>query len=337
MHIIDGSAGEGGGQILRSSLALSILTDTPFRIENIRAKRPRPGLLAQHLTAVRAAAQISHAHVEGAALGSLELIFRPQGIWPGEYHFTVGTAGSGTLVLQTVLLPLMLSKEPSILRIEGGTHNPKAPPFEFLEHCFLPLINQMGPQVKIHLDRYGFYPKGGGQFRAQVTPNRTLTPLYLLERGPIQHKQVQALVLSLPKHIAEREIQALKHQFPWDPSCFSIVEGKQSLTVGNYIMIRLSSGLLTEIFTGIGERGILAEVVAETVAHEAQEYLEAEVPVGVHLADQLLLPLALAGKGAFRTLAPSLHTFTQLQIIKEFLGIDIKVTKISPFVTQFEL
>src|SRR5689334_5065034 len=162
--LIDGSQGEGGGQILRSSLALSVLTGKPFKIENIRANRDKPGLGRQHLTAVLAAAKICSAGVSGAVLGSRELSFWPGKLKPGEYAFDVGSAGSTTLVFQTVLPPLMLADGPSQLQLQGGTHNIHAPPFDFLAKTFLPVVNRMGPQVNVELVRAGFFPAGGGRF-----------------------------------------------------------------------------------------------------------------------------------------------------------------------------
>ena len=183
MIVIDGSAGEGGGQILRSSLALSLVTGKPFRIENIRAGRTKPGLLRQHLTALAAATQIGKAKVEGAVLGSKIVSFTPRGVTPGDYHFAVGTAGSATLVLQTVLPALMLASGPSTLVLEGGTHNPSAPPFDFISKAFLPILNRMGPCIKVELERYGFYPAGGGRFRVSINPAAQLSPIDLLTCG----------------------------------------------------------------------------------------------------------------------------------------------------------
>src|SRR5262245_57066518 len=170
---IDGSHGEGGGQILRSSLALSMVTGTPFRIENIRAKRKKPGLMRQHLTAVNAARQVSSAGVDGAAIGSTELVFHPGTVRPGDYQFAVGTAGSTTLVLQTVLPALLCAGGSSRLSFEGGTHNPFAPPFDFLERAFLPLMNRMGPKVAATLERPGFYPAGGGRFTVTIEASKS--------------------------------------------------------------------------------------------------------------------------------------------------------------------
>ncbi len=154
MIIIDGSEGEGGGQVVRNALALSLVTGQPFQITNIRGKREKPGLMRQHLTAVEAACQIGDAECEGAAVGSSDIAFRPGTVRPGDYHFAVGTAGSTGLVLQTVLMPLLLAETPSRLVLEGGTHNMMAPPFEFIERVFLPVINRMGPRVEARLIRH---------------------------------------------------------------------------------------------------------------------------------------------------------------------------------------
>src|SRR5689334_21475989 len=168
MMRIDGSFGEGGGQILRTALGLSLATGRPFRIENIRAKRAKPGLLRQHLTAVEAAKQVGSAEVEGAALGSMTLSFAPGVVKGGNYHFTIGTAGSCTLVLQTILPALITAAEPSEVVIEGGTHNTMAPPYYFMEKTFVPVLNRMGADVALRLYRFGFYPAGGGKMAAVI-------------------------------------------------------------------------------------------------------------------------------------------------------------------------
>ncbi|MFQ5792535.1 MAG: RNA 3'-terminal phosphate cyclase, partial [Acidobacteriota bacterium] len=200
MLSIDGSAGEGGGQILRSSLALSAVTGTPFRIRNIRARRPKPGLMRQHLTAVCAAAEICGAAIDGAEIGSRELTFTPG---------AVGTAGSTTLVLQTVLPALMTADGASELRLEGGTDNPFAPPFDFLAEAFLPLLARMGPQVAVELERAGFYPAGGGRLSARIVPVRKLRRLDLRQRGKLLSRRAKAVVARLPRRIADNEIQVL--------------------------------------------------------------------------------------------------------------------------------
>jgi RNA 3'-terminal phosphate cyclase (ATP) len=182
---IDGAAGEGGGQVLRTALALSLLTRKPFRIVNIRAKRNKPGLLRQHMTAVEAATRVGDAAVEGVALGAAALTFVPKTLRGGAYSFAIGTAGSTMLVLQTVLLPLALAPEPSTIDLEGGTHNPAAPPFEFIDQAYLPLLRRMGAEISIELLRPGFYPAGGGRIRVSVTPAAQLGRLDLEQRGEI--------------------------------------------------------------------------------------------------------------------------------------------------------
>src|SRR6516225_361743 len=172
---IDGSQGEGGGQVLRSSLALALVTGKPVTVDRIRAGREKPGLMRQHLTAVNAAVEICGGHATGAALGSRSITFEPQPVRPGEYRFDVGSAGSATLVLQTVLPALLIAEGPTTLILEGGTHNAWAPPFDFLEKAFVPLVNRMGPHVEVELDRHGFYPAGGGRFRVHIQPARMLS------------------------------------------------------------------------------------------------------------------------------------------------------------------
>lgn len=242
---IDSSQGEGGGQVLRSSLALSLVTGKPFVIEKIRAKRKRPGIMRQHLTAVRAAAEIGCAETEGAQTDSSRLVFRPHRVEAGRYTFRVGTAGSATLVLQTVLPALLLAEGESELTLEGGTHNPMAPPFDFLAKSYLPWINRMGPTVQVQLRRHGFYPAGGGQFTVQIRPTQQLGRLELLERGPITARRVRAIVANLPRHIAERECRTIAEKTRWEESCFSIEEVVDSHGPGNLVIIELESENIT--------------------------------------------------------------------------------------------
>ncbi len=320
MHKIDGSRGEGGGQILRTSLALSMITGTPIRIANIRARRSKPGLMRQHLTAVQAAARISNARVEGAAVGSREIAFTPSAVKPGDYHFSIGTAGSTTLILQTVLPALILASGPSRLTLEGGTHNPQAPPFEFLDRAFLPLLQRMGPTVGMTLNRAGFYPAGGGSLSVTVNPVEKLRGLDLLERGEIRNRRGTVLLANLPAHIGDREVRKLGELTSWDALSFEI-RHVDSAGPGNAVLLELESETVTEVFTAFGEVGVSAEAVAEKAVREMRSYLKADVPVGEHLADQLLLPLALAGSGSYRTLPLSLHARTQVELIPEFLDV----------------
>ena len=338
MLTIDGSQGEGGGQILRTSLALSLLESQPITIAKIRAGRKKPGLLRQHLTAVLAAAEIGHADVTGAELGSQKLVFAPSRPEPGDHHFSVGSAGSATLVLQTVLPALMTCDGASTLTLEGGTHNPFAPPFDFLVKSFLPLIGRMGPKIEAELKRPGFYPAGGGHMTVSVEPSRTLAALDLTKRGEISHRGARVLISKLPRHVAERETQVLEKRLGWPADCLSIEEVRTSLGPGNVVMIELGSADVMEVFTGFGQRGVKAERVAARVVQEAKRYLDANVPVGEHLADQLLLPLALAGHGSFTTTKPSRHTETNIEVIGKFFDdIVVSTTQLDGSAWRFDI
>lgn len=336
MLAIDGSHGEGGGQIIRTSLALSLITGKPFHVKHARANRAKPGLRQQHLTAVRAAATIGNAQVE-AAVGSTEFTFHPGTVTPGDYTFNVGTAGSTTLVLQTVLPPLMIAATPSVLRFEGGTHNAHAPPYDFLERTFLPLVSRMGPQILIELGRYGFYPPGGGRFDVFIEPVTHYSRLELTDRGRILAKRARALVVNLPASMAERELQVVKEKMELSDEQLQPEISDNAISPGTAVMIEIQSEHLTEIFTSIGERGIRAEVIAAQAADEALGYLEAQAPVGEHLADQLLIPLALCAGGTFATTKLSLHTQTNIYIIQKFLDVDINVAESTHGTTIIEV
>jgi RNA 3'-terminal phosphate cyclase (ATP) len=319
---IDGSSGEGGGQILRSSLSLSLAARKPFRIENIRARRERPGLLRQHLTAVLAASEIGGAEVEGAILGSKTLTFIPGTIRPGKHRFVIGTAGSSTLVFQTILPALMLASGSSHVVIEGGTHNQQAPPFDFLEKCFLPVINRLGPKVIVNLERYGFYPAGGGCFTATVKPCERLSAIDLTERGEITRRTVLAIVANLSPAIARREIDTVAHLLNWEKECMQIVETRNSLGSGNVVLIEVGTSTgVTELFCGFGRLGASAESVATEAVKEARAYIASDAAVGEHLADQLLLPLALAGGGVFTASKLNRHARTNMDVISTFLPV----------------
>ncbi len=321
MVTIDGSYGEGGGQILRTSLALSLVTGKPFSIHNIRAGRKKPGLMRQHLTAVNAAAEIGLAAIEGNRIGSQAFTFEPE-IKPGNYHFAIGSAGSCTLVFQTILPALLIAGEPSEIILEGGTHNPFAPPFDFLEKAFLPVINRMGSRVDAILEKPGFYPAGGGRFKVSISP-AGLNRIDLLERGNIIHKTARASVANLPVKIANRELKVIREKLEWSRELLKAVNVENSQGPGNILTVEIESDNITEVFTGFGEKGISAEKVAKQTVKSVQEYLAFNVPVGRYLADQLLVPMALAGGGKFRTLSPTKHTQTNVEIIKKFLDVEI--------------
>ncbi len=333
---IDGAMGEGGGQVLRTALSLSLVTGRSFRMENIRAKRKKPGLQAQHLAAVAAAAKVGGAELEGARIGSQTLLFFSKQVTPGEYAFSVGTAGSATLVLQTVLPALALAAGPSALVLEGGTHNPLAPSYEFVNRVYLPLLHRLGPMVRAKLDRHGFYPAGGGKMRVSIEPASKLARLDLTERGRVLKCHATALVANLPSHIAERELKVLKRELDLRPQDLRVEEVK-SYGPGNVAFVEVESANVTEVFCGFGEPGLRAEAVAHQLAKEVKRYLAAEVPVGEHLADQLLLPLALAGGGSFVTMPLSSHALTNLEVLKLFLPLLVRTEPVSDEAVRVEV
>jgi len=311
---------------LRTALTLSMITGTPFRIESIRAKRSRPGLLRQHLTCVTAAAKISSAKVAGAELQSTSVTFEPGAIKGGAYTFAIGTAGSTTLVFQTVLPALLYANADSKVEFQGGTHNPFAPTFDYLERVYCPLLARMGAAVALRLRKPGFYPAGGGSWEAAISPSK-LRPITIDEAGARVSQRIRADVSVLPYLIAEREVATALQLLNWPTDC------GQSRTVradghGNVVMAEIAHETITEMFTGFGERGVSSEAVAAGVVDEVRAYLAIGAPVGPHLADQLLLPLALAGGGAFVTGGLSEHTRTNIAVIEKFLAIKIGVEKI---------
>jgi len=337
MITIDGSIGEGGGQVLRTALSLSIATGRPFRIEHIRSKRPKPGLLRQHLTAVQAATAVGDAQVEGDAIGSTALTFVPRAIRPGEYRFAVGTAGSATLVMQTVLPPLLIASGESTLILEGGTHNPWAPPFDFLQRAFMPLVNRLGPHVETTLKRPGFYPAGGGAFAVTVRPSKALGHLELIDRGNVVARRVTAMLANLPRHIAERELRVALEGLNWNRECGSVVNVDGGPGPGNLVLIELESEHVSEIASGFGEVGVAAEAVADRAVKDMRRYLVAGVPVGVHLADQLLTVLALSEGGVFRTVSLSRHSLTNIEVIRHFVDARIALVEEGRDVVRVEV
>lgn len=326
---LDGSQGEGGGQILRTALSLSMCTGQPFRIINIRAKRKSPGLMRQHLTAVQAAAEICGAAVEGGHVGSQELRFTPGKIRGGDYRFAIGTAGSCTLVFQTVLPALLQADEPSRVRLQGGTHNPMSPPFHFLERAFLPLLNRMGAEVSLELKRFGFYPAGGGEFTATIQPTASLAALTLEDPGPRLQAYAESFCAALPAHIARRELEVVHKRLGWGEEQLLLRGLSNDQGPGNALLITVEQESVTEVFTGFGEKGVSAETVAEGTVEQLRRYLISGAAVGAFLADQLLLPMALAGRGSFTASSLSRHTVTNAEVIGKFLDIGIGMERLA--------
>ena len=328
---LDGSTGEGGGQILRTGLALSMCTGQPLAIQRIRAKRPKPGLMRQHLTCVQAAVAVCGAKVEGAELGSQTLVFEPGPVRAGDYAFNVGTAGSCTLVLQTVLPALMLCAEPSRVSLSGGTHNPMAPPFHFLERSFAPLLRRLGVGLDLELRRLGFYPAGGGELSAVVRPTAGgLLPFDLTDRGPVQEAYAECFAPALPSAVAVRELAALARALGWSGEQLRTPAVRQNEGPGNALLATIAYAHVSEVVTVFGEKGVSAEQVAGALVKEVRAYQASEGALGQHLADQWMLPLALAvvergGAASFTCAELTEHATTNIGVIERFLPVRFDV------------
>ncbi|HEU0033477.1 MAG TPA: RNA 3'-terminal phosphate cyclase [Kofleriaceae bacterium] len=343
---IDGSRGEGGGQILRTSLALSMITGKPLAMRRVRAGRAKPGLRRQHLTCVLAAAELCNAEVEGAEVGSQTLAFRPGPLarGPVELAIDIGTAGSTSLVVQTILVPAIVAGHALRATIVGGTHNPMAPPFDFLDRVFLPILRQMGADVRIVLDRHGFATGAGAasgrrDFYDDETPHRgqlvlevgpgSLRPIELVDTTPIASRHATSVIAKLPTHVADRELAVVQERLGWlagECEVRNVRDGGPA----NLLMLEVQRAIGGELVSVFGEKGLPAEIVGDRACAEMQRYLDADVPVGDHLADQLLLPMAVAGGGRFRCAPLSLHATTNIDTIQQFLDVPITVEAEGP-------
>ncbi len=325
---IDGAEGEGGGQILRTALSLSILTRQPFEMIRIRARRRNPGLRPQHLAAVRAAAALSEASVAGDELGSDYIRFSPQTIRPGEWRFDIGTAGSVSLLLQTLVFPLSFASAPSRLILTGGTHVPFSPPLHFVTHHWLPLLNSFGFRFTVRLERAGFYPRGGGKVVVEIEPVRELSPWTALERGELAGISGFSFYANLPESVGVRQTQAVE-------KCLSeagyphAIETIRLLAVGKNtfvcLLARFTEGRLAA--TALGERGTPAELIGKRACDALLATLRTPATTDIYLADQLLLPLSLV-PGTSRYVAPflSAHMRSNRETIRKFLPAAITMT-----------
>ena len=330
---LDGSTGEGGGQILRTALALSMCTGRPFQISNIRARRPRPGLMRQHLTCVQAAAAVCSATFEGAVPGSQALRFVPAAVRAGDYSFNVGSAGSCTLVLQTILPALMVAAGPSRVTLGGGTHNPMAPPFHFLERSFAPLLRRAGVGLELELRRHGFYPAGGGEMVATIRPPTAgLAVFDLIDRGVAGEHFAECLIPGLRQSVAERELAVLQDALQWTGAQLRIPAVPKGEGPGNALMATLTYQQVCEVFTSFGDKGVSSEQVAHALVAEVRAFQASSGALGPYLADQWMLPLALAvarggSEAAFTCSAVSGHASTNAGVIERFLPVRFALVK----------
>jgi len=324
---LDGA--DGGGQILRTALSLSMITGQGFRIVNIRGKRKKGGLKRQHLTCVRAAVAISEGSADGAELDSQELVFQPGEVRGGAYRFAIGTAGSTSLLAQTLLPALWFAPTSSTLHLEGGTHNPMAPSADFLRRVFLPQVAKMGAATELSVVRHGFVPAGGGLLEIHVPAGVSeLRPLHLRERGaPLepQARRIDCTLAHIDNKVAEREIKAACKQLEWPDECARLHRADESSGPGNILEIEHAFEHVTERVAAHGSIGLSSEKVAKRAANAIRNYLDSGVTVGLHLADQLLLPMALAGAGSFTTMGETNHIRTNMRTIRSFVDLTFEV------------
>lgn len=326
MITLDGS--RGGGQILRTALSLSLITGKPFRIHDIRGKRPKPGLKRQHLTCVQAALQIGDGSADGAELNSRELVFHPGTTRAGDYRFAIGTAGSTSLLLQTVLPALLFADGASTVHVTGGTHNPLAPTADFIARSFLPALRTMGAGAGLTLHRHGFAPAGGGHVELAVNgdPNKTLKPLPHSTRGDLTGRHITATYANLDRSIAGRMATAAAKNLGWPEDSISVNEVDAD-GPGATVTAEAVHGNITDSITYFAERGRSADKLGHLTGRDLTRFLESGALVTERLADQLLLPLALAGGGTLTTTNATNHINTNLHTIAAFLATTSQITQ----------
>ena len=323
MLTIDGSIGEGGGQILRTALSLAAITGTPVRFERIRARRPKPGLMRQHLACVKAVAELCGGELSGAELNSQELELKPGAIRGGSYRFVIGSAGSTILLAQTLLPVMLFADSPSVVTLEGGTHADHAPVFEFFAQVFLPCLRKLGVTVDTTLDRYGFFPVGGGQITLSTMPARAWRQFSLTERGDLREARVTALGSGLDRAILTDELQFFQAGLADTPAFSGKISEVPSPGSGNVLFAELRYANLTELFSTCGNFSLSRANVAKRTLGQVMQYLRNGWVVGQYLADQLLLPLALGAGGHYLTGQPTRHAETNAEVIRKFLNVKI--------------
>jgi RNA 3'-terminal phosphate cyclase (ATP) len=326
---IDGSKGEGGGQVIRSALTLSLLTGQSVQIEKIRAGRTKPGLRAQHLTAVQAAVEISQGRVEGAAMGSLKITFHPGDVRSGRFAFEIPTAGSACLVLQTIWLPLALSNSSTDLTITGGTHVPWSPCFEYIERCWCAFMALLGYPGEVNIHKAGYYPKGGGIIHAKIQPGTRNPGIELLNPGRLNSINGVAGISGLPDGIVAREIDLTESRLEkYGVEMRFSTRRVPALDKGNYFVLVGEFERSRACFFGLGARGKPAEVVADEAINALESFLQTGAAIDPFMADQILLPLAFtSGKSRFTTSKITSHLKTNASVIEAFGVAEIEAVK----------
>ncbi len=325
---IDGSHGEAGGQILRTALSLSCLLNKPFRMFNIRKGRKKPGLMPQHLMCIHGLKLISNGKVKGDEKGSMELVFEPSEVKSGDYFFDIGTAGSTSLLLQSILPPLLFTKDISSVILKGGTHVPFSPPFHYIKDVFIRMLNRLGITLTAGIENYGFYPKGGGEIKVKITPSKDFHGLSFLQRGELKTITGISCTGNLPLSIAERQRNSAnnlltKNGLRADMEILSVPSPGQ----GSFIFLMLETAGCIAGFSSLGERGKKAETVGEEASKSLIKYYSNNACIDPHLSDQIVIYLALAkGESSFTTSCITNHLLTNLWVIEKFIGLKYKVT-----------
>lgn len=323
---IDGSQGEGGGQVLRTSLTMAILTGQEVMVSNIRANRSKPGLAPQHVTAVKAAAKISGGQLEGAQKGSIEISFKPGELRPGRYSFNIPTAGAATLVLQTIFVPLSLAGRSSTVTISGGTHVSWSPCFHYLDLNWLAVLRRAGYSANLNLDRAGFYPKGGGHITARIYPAEKITPLDLTDRGLLKRIGGISAVANLNLDIAKRQRRQARKQLTARAPIEIRMQSLEAPGSGTVLLLVGEFENSRACYFSLGEPGKPAEQVADEAAFALDDFLDTDGAVDRYLADQLLLPLAVAeGPSRIHTECVTQHLLTNADIIQAFSPMHIQI------------
>ena len=332
---VDGAYGEGGGQILRSSLTLSALKDMPIRIYNIRDNRSQPGLRPQHLAAVKAIARLTNAEVSGAVLGSRELTIIPGAVRFGKYRFEIQTAGALTLVFQTVFLPLSFAGGTSEINFTGGTHVPSSPVFHYLEQQWLPIMRSLGFRCEVSLEQAGFYPRGGGLVKAKISSAKPITSFKCLQRGNLRRIRGISGIANLDDGIAKRQKhQALQRLYPLTRDVKIKTQHLASPGMGSFIFIKAEfDGAGSACFSALGAKGKRAELVADEAVDKLLAFLETDGCVDQYLGDQLLLPLSFSAENsAYRTSKITSHLLTNAYVVNLFFseGVIVEGTQGEP-------
>ncbi|ADC65761.1 RNA 3'-phosphate cyclase [Ferroglobus placidus DSM 10642] len=317
---IDGSYGEGGGQILRTAIALSCLTGEAVEIYNIRAKRPKPGLMAQHLKGIEAAKRISDAEVEGLRIGSTRVVFKPRSLKGGNFRIDIGTAGSVTLILQTVLLPSLAADGETTLEIRGGTDVNWSPTADYFMNVTLPALRELGVEAEFELIKRGYYPKGGGEVRVKVTPSKLFGKTF--EKKDCDKVLGVSHASNLPEHVPKRQAEAAKRvlrEAGFDAEIKIEVRREFSTGSGITLWCGYKGG------SSLGEKGKRAEIVGEEAAKEILSELSTDFAFDKHLADQVMVFAAVAkGETFYTTSQITMHAVSNKYVIEKFFGECIK-------------